>query len=60
MQLESWLKQQPQIKTVYVDHGELIANPAMPAAKLNQFLGNALDIEAMAKVVDPSLYRQRS
>jgi len=59
VQLEAWLKQQPHIETMYIDYSEMIASPAEQAEKLNQFLGNRLTAEAMASVVDPSLYRQR-
>jgi hypothetical protein len=42
-----------------VEYGEVLANPVAEARRINRFLGNALDVEQMAGVVDPSLYRQR-
>jgi hypothetical protein len=45
---------------MYVEHGEMIAGPLQQAARINQFLDHRLDMEAMAQIVDPSLYRQRS
>jgi hypothetical protein len=44
---------------LYVNYNQALAEPAAQAARLNQFLGGGLDEEAMAAVVDPSLYRQR-
>jgi hypothetical protein len=57
--LEAWLKKQPNMELLYVDYGEILTHPAEQARKINQFIGNVLNVEAMAGVVDPSLYRQR-
>jgi hypothetical protein len=57
--LDSRLKKQANTGLVYVDYGAVIANPVEQAKKVNQFLHHRLDIEAMAGVVDPALYRQR-
>lgn len=57
--LDSRLKKQANTELVYVDYGAVIANPAAQAKRINHFLHNRLDIEAMAGVVDPALYRQR-
>jgi hypothetical protein len=59
VRLEAWLKEQPKFEVMYVDYGEIIAKPARQAEKINQFLDARLDEEAMASVVDPSLYRQK-
>lgn len=57
--LDSRLKKQANTDLVYVDYGAVIANPAEQARKINQFLHHRLDVEAMAGMVDPALYRQR-
>jgi hypothetical protein len=57
--LDSRLKKQANTELVYVDYGAVIANPAVQAKRVNQFLHHRLDVEAMAGVVDPALYRQR-
>jgi hypothetical protein len=58
-QIEAWIAGQANLKTAYVDYGEVLANPVEEARRINRFLGNRLDVERMAGVVDPSLYRQR-
>jgi hypothetical protein len=57
--IEAWLAQQPNMDILYVDHSAILADPAGQAERVKRFLGGDLDLEAMASVVDPSLYRQR-
>jgi hypothetical protein len=57
--LDSRLQKQANTELVYVDYGAVIANPAGQAKRINQFLRHRLDVEAMAGMVDPALYRQR-
>lgn len=58
-QVEAWLAEQPNFEILYVDYGEVLAEPLAQAERVSQFLDCALDIEKMAGVVDPALYRQR-
>ena len=44
---------------VYVSHRDCIADPAATAARINAFLGGALDERSMAAAVEPELYRHR-
>jgi len=55
-----WLANMDCFDALYVDHGEVIRRPRKQMARINEFLGGDLDEEAMASVVDPSLYRQRA
>ncbi|MGH7455234.1 MAG: sulfotransferase family protein [bacterium] len=57
--LDSRLQKQANTGLVYVDYGAVISDPAEQAEKINLFLHNRLDAQAMASVIDPSLYRQR-
>ncbi len=57
--LDSRLKKQANTGVVYVDYGAVIANPTEQARRINHFLDYRLDVDAMAGVVDPLLYRQR-
>lgn len=57
--LEEWLRAREQFSMLSIDYRELIENPRAAAIKINNFLGNDLDIEAMVNAVDPALYRQR-
>ncbi|MFI0348133.1 MAG: alkaline phosphatase family protein [Chthoniobacterales bacterium] len=41
-------------------HADVLADPKKSAEMINNFLGGQLDVEAMAKVVEPSLHRVRS
>ena len=55
----SWLTTQPNVKSIEVTYHELIADPRGHAARLNEFLGGGLDVDAMVGAVDPNLYRNR-
>lgn len=57
--VEAWVARQPYIEVIYVSYNEVLENPVAPAERINQFLGNTLDVEKMVTVVDPTLYRQR-
>ena len=57
--IDIWLKIQPNIDLLYIQYNRVIHDPAGEAAKVNHFLGGFLDESKMAKVVEPSLYRQR-
>ncbi len=59
-QVGIWLARQPNVKTLSVAHRETIADPDSVAEKVNGFLGGKRDAQAMAAVVDGSLYRQRA
>jgi tetratricopeptide (TPR) repeat protein len=50
----------PQARTLRLSHRWVITNPAAAAQSIAGFLGQAMDIEAMAACVDTSLHRQRS
>jgi hypothetical protein len=57
--VEAWLDEQPNIDVLYVSYSDILASPHEQAECVNSFLGGVLDAEGMARVVDPSLYRQR-
>ena len=59
-QVENWLVKQPNFDVLYVSYIAILEDPVDFAAKINRFLGNCLDEDAMIGVIDPSLYRQRS
>ena len=46
-------------KTLYVSHRSLLAAPVVEAERIARFVDGALDVAAMAAVVDPALHRQR-
>ncbi len=57
--IERWLEGQANLATLFVDYNRVIQEPRREVAPVNDFLGGMLDIEAMAGVVDSSLYRNR-
>lgn len=58
-QIDEWLKAQPNFRVLYVHYSDVLADPRPQIAKINEFLGGNLNIQAMAEAVDPQLYRNR-
>jgi hypothetical protein len=48
------------MEVLYVRYDQAVKDPAAQAHRVNQFLGGSLDEQEMVRVIDPSLYRQRS
>lgn len=59
VEVQNWLRQQEHIETLYVHYSDVLSDPLPQAQQVNEFLGGRLDVEAMAGVVDPDLYRNR-
>jgi hypothetical protein len=59
-QVEQWIAEQPHVQVLYVSYNEMITDPVKEIERINQFLGNELDADKMARVIDRTLYRQRS
>jgi hypothetical protein len=57
--VEAWLAQQPNIQVLYVVYQTVLDRPAVELERVNAFLGGALNITAMAQVIDHALHRQR-
>lgn len=55
----TWLNSQPNAAVCRVNYRQALREPKETAEKIAQFLGVALDVEAMARQVDETLYRQR-
>ena len=58
-QVEAHLRATPAFETLFLDHGDVVANPGEAARAMHRFLGGDLDEAAMAGAVDASLYRNR-
>lgn len=56
----AWAGQQPNFRLMEVWYHDVVGAPAEAAAKVNEFLGNGLNTNAMAGAVDPSLYRNKA
>ena len=58
-QVERFLRQRSCFSVLMVDYAAVVADPAGQAARMNQFAGGGLDVERMAAVAEPALYRNR-
>ncbi len=59
-EIEKWLEKQDHMDVLYINYNDIIERPSTHIETINRFLGDRLDVEKMAEVVDRSLYRQRS
>jgi hypothetical protein len=57
---EKWLAERSNFKVLYINHRDMINDGFAQAQKISDFLGGDLDVDAMAAVVDPALYRNRN
>jgi hypothetical protein len=57
--VESSLEKRADTSVLYLDHGELIADPRGQATSIANFLNLPLDVQRMAAAVDRRLYRNR-
>ena len=48
------------VRSLDVGYADVINKPAVQAQRIDAFLGGGLDLEAMARVVCPALYRQHA
>lgn len=60
IQVETWLKQQPNFDVLYVNYNKVLKDPAQYVTQINHFLGGSLDVDKLRSVIDKSLYRQRA
>ena len=56
----TWLCTQPSFSVLSVDYRDVLGHPEPTVQQLNRFLDGRLDIDAMLRVPDWSLYRQRA
>ena len=57
--IDQWFAEQPNFHVFMVNYNNLMSEPEPVVQDLNEFIGGALDTQAMCSVIDPSLYRQR-
>jgi hypothetical protein len=58
-QVNAWIAKQPNIEVLYVNYNTMLGDPLNSLQKVNHFLGGAMDVSAMAGVVNKNLYRER-
>jgi len=56
----AWLEGKPYVKTLRVAYHDVLSGPREIGAQLAEFLGIPLDVAAMTRQVDASLYRNRA
>jgi hypothetical protein len=59
-QVNAWLRDRTGLSVCRVPYHEVLENPRLSSERVQTFLGQTLDLDAMAGQVDGSLYRQRS
>jgi hypothetical protein len=56
----AWLDGKPYVKAIHVRYHEALEHPEDVSRKIAEFLGVSLNVEAMTRQVDASLYRNRT
>lgn len=54
------LKRAEHLEALEVNYSAVVQDPLAEAQRISDFLGRELDLESMASVVDPELYRNRA
>lgn len=58
--INRWLDGRKGIQTLYVSYNDILSDPIAQFQTVADFLDGKVDPAAMAKVVDPALYREKS
>jgi hypothetical protein len=58
--VQTWMAAQPFISVLPVSYNHLLQEPHSYLLRINQFLGDQLDVEKMADAIDPALYRNQA
>ncbi len=59
-QFYSWLPSQHHLNLVNISYNDLLAQPEATIAQIDHHFDETLDVDAMAAMIDPSLYRHRA
>ncbi len=59
-QVKTWMARQPNFELLDLDYNAMLLDPTPFVEQIVDFLDQDLDARAMAKVVDPTLYRNRT
>ena len=53
-------RMRPNIRLMELHYAQTLSNPGQTAEKIGRFVGRSLDIDSMARVVEPDLHRNRA
>lgn len=56
----NWIERQKNIQCLYISYNDILNDPQGSSIRVNTYLGDHLDIKAMVKAIDHSLYRNRN
>jgi len=59
-QVNAWLRDKANLSVHRVEHHDVLRKPLRISESIQQFLGCSLDVAAMSRQIDTSLYRQRA
>jgi hypothetical protein len=59
-EINAWLNGKPNLRVLRVHYHRVLAEPRQISTQVAEFLAATLNIEAMVRQVDQSLYRQRA
>jgi hypothetical protein len=57
--IRAWLANQTNLTVTYVSYANVLENPGKTARSISDFLGKDLNVEAMSREVDHSLYHEK-
>ncbi len=57
--VDLWQKKEPGVEMLFIDYKEVLNHPVEVTEKIEKFIGVPMDKEAMAGVIDTSLYRSK-
>ncbi len=57
--VEAWLETAAHARRLGVSHARVLSDPRGQSERIARFLGRELDLDAMARAVEPALWRQR-
>ncbi len=58
-EIDQWIRKQTNIESIDIPYNRIVQDVEPYLQQINHFLDQALDVQAMARAIDPSLYRQR-
>ncbi len=58
-EVKKWLVEGESFSVIHISYNQILQDPGGQSLAIKQFLGEDLDVDKMAAVVDEGLYRQK-